>query len=315
MILYAAGALWFGVDEIKDSLGTMDPSGFLIALVMSSVAYLFRFLKWELSLRWLNVRQGPLHHPLTLQASFSIFLAGLSMSVTPGKLGEVVRSSLLKSNHGVPFTNTAPFVVADRAADVIALVCFCLLGLGTIAGITGYVWAAAILVACGVILLGNRTLSAKLTAMLARIPRLARFSDRIEGLLESARVLLHPSRLAVLSLLSLFAWGLECVGYAFILNALPGIDVSVRLCLLLWSSTTLIGAISFLPGGLGATEGSLAVLSMQLVAGLGTHAALASTFAIRAATLWYGEIIGAIALWRCIVRSPAPIDATDLPHR
>ena len=115
IVLYAVGALWFGVAEIRGSLATMHPRGLWIALAMSSLAYVFRFLKWELSLRWLNVRRGPLHRPLGVRASAAIFLAGLSMSVTPGKLGEVVRSSLLKSNHGVPFTKTAPFVVAAYA--------------------------------------------------------------------------------------------------------------------------------------------------------------------------------------------------------
>jgi len=313
VVLYAAGALWFGVAEIEASLRTMHLRGLWIALAMSSLAYMFRFLKWELSLRWLQVRRAPLDQPLGLRASAAIFLAGLSMSVTPGKLGEVVRSSLLKSNHGVPFTKTAPFVVADRAADVIALVCFCLLGLGTIAGIAGYVWAAALLVSVGVLVLGNRSLSKKLTATLSTIPRLSRFSDRIEGLLQSARVLLHPRRLAILSVLSLFAWGLECAGYMFILNSFPQIDIDLRTCVLLWSSTTLIGAISFLPGGLGATEGSLGVLATRLVPGLGTHAAIASTFVIRAATLWFGELVGAIALWRCVARAPstAPTTAGD----
>ena len=199
IVLYAVGALWFGVAEIRGSLATMHPRGLWIALAMSSLAYVFRFLKWELSLRWLNVRRGPLHRPLGVRASAAIFLAGLSMSVTPGKLGEVVRSSLLKSNHGVPFTKTAPFVVADRAADVLALVGFCLLGLGMIEGIVGYVWAAALLVLAGVLVLGNRSASHKIMAALSTHPRLARFSDRVEGLLESARVLLHPRRLALLA--------------------------------------------------------------------------------------------------------------------
>ncbi len=309
IVLYVVGASWFGVAEIKDSLVTMHPRGLWTALAMSSLAYVFRFLKWELSLRWLHVRRGALHRPLSVRASAAIFLAGLSMSVTPGKLGEVVRSSILKSNHGVPFTKTAPFVVADRAADVLARVGVCLRRLGKFEGHRGNVWAAALLVVAVVLVLGNRPASRKITAAMSKRPRLAHFSDRVEGLLEGARVLVHPRRLALLVVLSLFAWGLECVGYMFILRSFPGVDIDLRTCVLLWSSTTLIGAISFLPGGLGATEGSLAVLATRLVPGLGTHAALASTFVIRGATLWFGELIGAVALWRCA--AGAPVVSTD----
>ena len=45
-------------------------------------------------------------------------------------------------------------------------------------------------------------------------------------------------------------------------------EASLALCTFLWAITTLIGALSFLPGGLGATEGSLAVLVTRLATGV-----------------------------------------------
>ena len=84
-------------------------------LGLSSLNYLLRFWKWELCLGWLDVRgEGPDDAPnLTLGRSLVIYLAGLSMSVTPGKVGEVLRSGLLKASDGVSFARTAPIVVAD----------------------------------------------------------------------------------------------------------------------------------------------------------------------------------------------------------
>jgi uncharacterized protein (TIRG00374 family) len=56
----------------------------------------------------------------------------------------------------------------------------------------------------------------------------------------------------------------------------------------------LVGALLFLPGGLGFTEGSL--MGLMIFSGIGKEIAVASTFIIRAATLWFAVLIGAIVL-------------------
>ena len=99
-----------------------------------------------------------------------------------------------------------------------------------------------------------------------------------------------------MSAISVLGWGLECLGYYWVLKGFAGVDAEPLVCLFLWSSTTLIGAVSFLPGGLGATEGSLAVLVTRMVGGVTTPIALASTLLIRACTLWFAVLIGGISL-------------------
>ena len=42
-----------------------------------------------------------------------MFGAGLSLSITPAKLGELVKSYFLRELHGVPATRTAPIVIAE----------------------------------------------------------------------------------------------------------------------------------------------------------------------------------------------------------
>ena len=65
---------------------------------------------------------------------------------------------------------------------------------------------------------------------------------RAHGLVESSAVLLELRYITVLSAISVVGWGLECVGYWLILNAFPGVEASVLLCVFLWSATTLLGA-------------------------------------------------------------------------
>nr|WP_255216219.1 lysylphosphatidylglycerol synthase transmembrane domain-containing protein [Pseudenhygromyxa sp. WMMC2535] len=300
VLVYVVALLVFDAREVADSLAGFAWSAVAMALGLSSLNYLLRFWKWELALGWLDIRggSGGLHEPtqLSLPRSLEIYLAGLSMSVTPGKVGEVLRSVLLRASNGVPFTRTAPVVVADRLSDLIALVVLALIGIADFSEYLPHVLGALVLVLAGVILLGSPRLFGGLLRLCARLPVVGGLAERALGMVDSAAVLLRLRYLGVLSAISVVGWGLECVGYWLILNAFPGVSAGLLLCTFLWSATTLIGALSFLPGGLGATEGSLGVLATRFAMGVGEGVAVASTLLIRSCTLWYGELVGAVAL-------------------
>src|SRR5690606_19795579 len=49
------------------------------------------------------------------------FLGGFAMSVTPGRVGELVRMRWLRRETGWAFERTAPLVLIDRSADLAAM--------------------------------------------------------------------------------------------------------------------------------------------------------------------------------------------------
>lgn len=297
-LIYLAAILYSDLDRMGEVLASFRWSAVAAALGLSSVNYLLRFWKWELCLGWLGIREpGPGNAPgLTLGRSLLIYLAGLSMSVTPGKIGEVLRSLLLRQSDGVAFTRTAPVVVADRLTDLVALVVLSLVGIAEFQEYLPVVLVTLALVVAGVVVLGTPRLAHGLLHLLARLPGVGRLAEKAEALVDASARVLRLRALLALSLLSVLGWGPECVGYWMILEGFVGVDASVALCTFLWATTTLIGALSFLPGGLGATEGSLAVLVARLAVGVSAPIALASTLLIRACTLWYGELVGGVAL-------------------
>jgi uncharacterized membrane protein YbhN (UPF0104 family) len=306
VLLYVAAVLYVDLGRVRAALEGYAWSMVAAALGLSSVNYLLRFLKWELCLGWLGVRgSGPEDAPgLTRGRSLIIYVAGLSMSVTPGKIGEVLRSYLLRLTDGVPFSRTAPVVVADRLTDLVALVILSLVGVLQFQQYLPVVVVTLVIVAAGVIVLGTPRLCLAAIAAVAKLPGLGKLAVRAGALVDSSAALLRLRRLTVLSAISVVGWGLECIGYWCIVHGLVGAQASLQLCTFLWSTTTLIGALSFLPGGLGATEGSLAVLVGQLAIGVSPPAALATTLLIRACTLWYGEVVGGVALAALVRRTP-----------
>ena len=114
----------------------------------------------------------------------------------------------------------------------------------------------------------------------------------IEIILHSGRcfrlpVLLHGIALGVV------AWGAEGVAFYYIMHLL-GSDFALPTALFIYAFSMLVGALSFLPGGLGGAEASMvALLMLNHVA---QPQAVAATVLIRLATLWFAVVLGVIAL-------------------
>jgi uncharacterized protein (TIRG00374 family) len=64
----------------------------------------------------------------------------------------------------------------------------------------------------------------------------------------------------------------------------------------IYAGTTIAGALSFLPGGLGVTEGTMAMLLVSGSARLDRSTALDATLLTRFATLWFAVALGLVCL-------------------
>jgi uncharacterized protein (TIRG00374 family) len=71
-----------------------------------------------------------------------------------------------------------------------------------------------------------------------------------------------------------------------------GVD-TFAIAVFVLSFSTVVGAVSTLPGGLGAAEASIAGM-LSLLLSLSASTAAAATLLIRFATLWFGVTLGLI---------------------
>ena len=99
-------------------LDTLLISGMLI---LSLTSYGLRTTRWLLLSRALDIQV-----PLSVNSLY--YVAGFSMGVTPGKLGEFLRIWLLKRGHGYRYERSLSLLVADRLSDVFAIALICLVG-------------------------------------------------------------------------------------------------------------------------------------------------------------------------------------------
>jgi uncharacterized membrane protein YbhN (UPF0104 family) len=218
------------------------------------------------------------------------------MSVTPGKLGELVKALLLREAAGADPKRVAPVVVAERVTDLMALVILGILGVAAYGVALPMVAAAAGVTATALVLIAWRRAAHAVIAAIGRIPRLGRIAPRLLDSYDHMEQLVRPWPLTWATALATVAWLCECLGFALIVNGFPGAHVEVGLATLIYATTTVAGALSFLPGGLLVTEASMTLFLVTSAHGLDRPAAVAATLLTRLCTLWFAVLLGLIAL-------------------
>jgi uncharacterized membrane protein YbhN (UPF0104 family) len=294
--VFAGVSIYGDVSELGNRLAGFRWWTFAAALGLAMTNYALRYIRWTLYLR-----QGSIHVPA--RTSALVFVSGFALSVTPGKIGELIKSYLLRAIVATPVARTAPMVVAERLTDLIALLLLGLLGVALygIAGTT--VAAGGALVAIGLLVVAWPSLSHRLIDLVTGPRRLARYRPRLREVYAGLARLVRPWPLTWATAIGVVAWLAECVGFALIVSGFPGTHVPLSLAILIYASTTVAGALSFLPGGLVVTDAGMTWL-LQSARGADQATAAAATILTRLATLWFAVIIGLLAL--AVLRRHAP---------
>jgi glycosyltransferase 2 family protein len=224
------------------------------------------------------------------------------MVMTPGKVGEFLKSYMVKNVTGTPMSITAPVVLAERMTDGLAMLILASVGLFAFQDASTRLAAGVALLAIFAIIavIQMRPLALWAIRFGEKLPLVSRFTHNLYSFYESSYLLLRPSNLLIAIVIGILSWLCEGLAYYLVLIGL-GLTPTWELALLsvfIFSISTVIGALIPTPGGLGGTEGSLVALSGQLL-GMARTPATAAALLVRFATLWFGVILGMIslALW------------------
>ena len=261
---------------------------FALAAGLALLNYALRFVRWSMYLR-------ALHIDVPLRVSLPVFLAGLALAITPGKVGELLKSVWLSQRSGVPVATSAPAVVMERLTDVISV---------ALLGLTGVLLLPpAMAVVIGAILVMGLALgllaASRHGAMALRLPVLRRWQEPLAQSQEGLQRLMSPRLLTAAVALGALAWAAEGVALWVIIVGL-GEWVALGVALPISAAAALVGAVTALPGGLVGFEGSMVALLGQ--AGLSATAAAVATLLTRLATLWLAVLIG-LAAWLWLSRT------------
>ncbi len=282
-------ALLGDIRQVIETIDHFDWRIYPLVLLFTLFNYTLRFFKWHYYLGLIGART------LSLTESARLFVAGFPLAVTPGKVGEVLKGVWINQRSGVAVGRGVSVVAAERISDGLAV-----LMLSTV-GVIAYprYWPAflsVLLVLVGVIAISQvRPAALRLLALGERLPLVRRFMPAARDFYEGSYSLFRLRSTLLAVGLGTVSWLGEGVGFYLILLGLglaPGAHL-LALAVFVLSFSTVIGAVSALPGGLGAAEVSIAGM-LALLGGVEPALAATATLLIRLATLWFGVTLGLI---------------------
>ncbi|MCF7749388.1 flippase-like domain-containing protein [Bacillus subtilis subsp. subtilis] len=282
-------ALWY-LDRdrhILSRLGQLTaPLGTCVLLVLAS--YMVRYQRWRLVLS----AQGHAHG--SWASGLAAYLAGFAFTASPGKAGELLRIRYF-GWQGVPARVTLTTFIFERALDLLVITVMAAAAATLVALFGAF---AAIILAVLLVL-----------AALACWPPLAGATSRVVHWLPGAMArrlghflvdgasalgpLLRVRLLLPATALGSVAWLLTAAAFAVLCHAV-GIELPWPLALGIYPLAMLIGALSFVPGGVGTTEAAIVV--MLAACGVPADTSLTVAIGIRLASLWLAVLVGMLAV-------------------
>jgi len=110
--------VWAKPDLLVSTIAQSNPIPLLAAFCAATLVIFLRVFKWKVLVEGLGFKDAALTQ-----------LAGMTVdNFTPGKIGEPVKSLLLKQRTGVAVSASLPAIVWERILDVVIMVAFAITG-------------------------------------------------------------------------------------------------------------------------------------------------------------------------------------------
>jgi uncharacterized membrane protein YbhN (UPF0104 family) len=281
----------------------------------SLLVYLLQGIRWHYLLKDVGTR-------LRLRDTLLVNLAGQTITaIVP--LGDLTRAAFASAAGGTDFGTVAATVTVQELSYTLLLVLSALpailaLGYGLAAVVPVVVGIAAI-----VVILTVSPVFCRVHSLLTRIPFLNRLVPAIDELQRETVMLLHRPDALALSVLDAARVALAVTGFWLLLEGLAPGRIGWWQAAFVLALSTIGGAISLVPGGVGANEasvaalliflnldygtaGAAAIIQRALVTGLSLLLGSASYLAIRT-RLHLGSI------FQLVAHQPAPTAPTPAP--
>ena len=286
LVFYIGFIAYSDFTEFSSNLGKFKIEFLPIILGFSFVSYFILGIRQKILLEKLGIE-------LKFKENFLLYFSGLSMIITPGGVGEAIKSYYLKKKHGHKISKTLPLVLVERFHDlgvVISVIAFTLIFL-QINEVVILEIIIVILIIIVYVLVRIKKLFLKTTNLFKRIKKLRKIIDKITESYDGMHQMLESKT-------TVKAWGIGMVAQIFYALSIYSVflafdqDLGIMFTTEVVYSSILFGAISLLPGGVGLTE----ISTVNFLMGKGLEISLATSIIImiRLATIWLATIMGLV---------------------
>ena len=285
--LYAIFLMFSDLQIISEKINNFNHEYLLIILPLIPLSWTILFFRWHFLLK-----NSGMNAPY--KQNFIIFIAGFALGVTPGKVGELFKSQILKNKFNFSRTKSAPIIIVEKFYDFFAIAMLSFVGLWFFEPATYVFLFLTSVIIIFYILTSSEKIFLKFLGITKKIKFLKNFTNQLP---ESFIIIQNSTRKKILPLsltLSISFWVTESIIAYFVLLSFDVNILDFLEFFTIYTTSIILGVISFLPLGIGVVEGSLVgFLSMN---GIEFHLATTLVVFIRLFTRWIAVSVGFIAL-------------------
>lgn len=253
-----------------------------LLLSLTIASWIVRYLRWRYLLRFRNI-------DVPLKKGFFIYLTGFAYTITPGKLGEMVRAKYLQDNKSKEVVFSAFFF--ERMFDLLTVLLLSIIAFGYS---NKYIFVAASFVLIVLVLLCLSEPIAKKFLHSQKVIFIDRLRCIILKMSSNIKTWVTFEVVSISFAMGMLAWLLmglvfKLIAYGFDLT-LPMLD-----SLGIYPFSMLIGAVSMIPGGVGSTE--TAIVTLLSIYNVDLNIAISIAIFARVITLWFAVLAGFVSIW------------------
>ena len=285
--LYATFLIASDINTIADKISSFKIEFLPIIIILVTCSWFVLFTRWHLLLMNSKIF-------IPKKNSFIIYLSGIALTIIPGKVGELVKSQLLKTKFGIPRSKTVPIVILEQFYTLIGLIVISFFGIWYFELGTYVIGFFTTVLVFSFILISSKRIFSKLMVILEKRKITSKFVEPLSLSYDTVRKSIRgPIVFYAIALTSIF-WLLEAVTVYFVLLSFGVDGIEFLMVIPTYATSIMLGFLSFLPMGLGVVEGSL--VSFFSLQGIEVSLSLTLVIIIRVFTRWYGVAVGFVAL-------------------
>ena len=284
------------ISQLLDNLISINIYYLSLAVLLNIPQLFFKSYRWCLLLKQQNINYSPVQ-------SFLIYISSLYVGfITPGRIGEFVKTLYLKSEKNIKISIGFSSVLIDRLFDLYLLIILGFIGIwkfGILGKFSDIFFILSIVIVLIPLIILNKQLMEKAIKLLYNLAVVKNIKGKIEENFEDfynwLQKLISP-RLLVSGLLT-------CLGYfmffiqSYLIVMAMDLSINFITITLFMAISNLISFIPISISGLGTRDATLIYLFSLI--GLKPELAVSYAFLVFITFFVSGGLMGAVSFWFC----------------
>ena len=285
--IYASFLIISDINSIYNEFSNFQFEYLPIILILLISAFFTLIFRWHLLLKKSGIN-------IPRNSGVMIFMSGVSLSMIPGRAGELIKSELLKIKFDVPRSKSVSIVIVEQIYTAIGLLITSFFGLYYFDLSIYIIIVFSIILTLVFLFLSSEKFYQKCIKFIIKIKFLNRFVENISESQVVIKKLISGKFIPILISLSTLFWALICSCVYFIIIGFGINNFDYFAIWTMYTSSIMLGFMSFLPVGIGVVEGSFA--GFMAYRGIDISVALTLIVIVRLIVEWLPISVGFIFL-------------------